>query len=243
MTDSHLHLDGLDQNEIQLGIEKGIVMWGTSSDYASALLNLKYKREYKNNIKIFVGIHPEDPRNFQDCEKVLKFLDDMKEEIDGIGEIGIPNFFLDRFDKNQLEDTMKILEKFIEKASYLDKPIILHIVGKDIYRVLPLLDRYGIKKAMFHWYIGEKKEIQEIEKRGYFISVNIAVREDENYREYVKTIPLKNILLETDAPYGYEKSTSPLEILQMDEELGKIFNVSKDKIKIILKENEKNFMR
>ncbi|MGL5100308.1 MAG: TatD family hydrolase, partial [Fusobacteriaceae bacterium] len=241
-TDSHLHLDAIDEKEIQLGIKKGIVMWGTSSNYESALLNLEHKQKYKKNIKIFLGIHPENPKNFEDCEKVLKLIDEEKEEIDGIGEVGIPNFYLDRFDKKQIKSAMEILEKFIEKASQLDKVLILHIIGKDIYKVLPLLDRYKIKKAMFHWYIGEEKEIQEIEKRGYFISVNIALREDEEYRRYIATLPLKNILLETDAPYGYRKATSTLEILGLEKEVGKIFGISEEIVKNILKQNEKKLM-
>lgn len=242
MVDSHLHLDELDEEEIRLAIEKGIVMWGTASNLASSLLNLKYKQKYQKNIKIFLGIHPEDPKNFQDCEKILKILDEKNEEIDGIGEVGIPYFFLNRFNEKQLKESLKILEKFIKKASQLDKPLILHIVGKDIYIVLPILDKYKIKKAMFHWYIGEKEEIQEIEKRGYFISVNIALRGDSEYRKYVKNIPFKNILVETDAPYGYSKSTSPIEILGMDKELGEIFNISKEKVQNILKKNEEKLM-
>lgn len=242
MTDSHLHLDALDEKEIELGVRNGILLWGTSSDYESALLNLKYKGKYPENIKIFLGIHPENPENFRDCEKVLKLLDERQEEIEGIGEIGIPSFFLERFTSEQIRDAMEILEKFIKKAAQIDKPIIFHIVGKDIYKVLPLLDRYRIKRAMFHWYIGGEKEIHEIEKRGYFISVNIALREDQEYRRYVGTLPLKNILLETDAPYGYEKSTSPMEILGLEEEIGKILGISGARVETILKENEERFL-
>ncbi|MGL5049125.1 MAG: TatD family hydrolase, partial [Fusobacteriaceae bacterium] len=113
-----------------------------------------------------------------------------------------------------------------KNAAEMNLPIVLHIVGKDIYKVLGLLDKYKIKKAMFHWYIGTEKEIAEIVKRGYFISVNIDCKENYEYRKYVNKIPLDNMFIETDAPYGYTRATSVTQIIGMYEEISKLLNLS-----------------
>lgn len=243
MIDSHIHLDRLERREIERAVERGIVMWSSISDYESGIKILELKREFPENIKIFVGMHPEDPERFGDCEKLLELLAERDDEIDGVGEVGVPAFYLDRFDTAALEKGVEIFESFVRYAGERKLPVILHIVGEDIYKVLPILDRYRIERAMFHWYVGGRKEISEIVKRGYLLSVNIECREDDKYRDYVKTLPPGNCLLETDAPYGYQRTTSVLEIEGMYGVLAEIWGESSENIKGILEKNAADFLK
>lgn len=243
MVDSHIHLDRLAREEIESAVTRELVMWSSVSDYENAVKILELKREFPENIKIFVGMHPEDPERFGEYEKLMELLDRRESEIDGVGEIGVPAFYLDRFDSENLERGVEIFENFVRYAGEKNLPVILHIVGKDIYKVLPILDRYSIERAMFHWYVGGIEEIGEIVKRGYLVSVNIECREDEGYRDYVKTLSPENCLLETDAPYGYRKSTSALEIEGMYEVLGEIWGESLENIEKILERNSLEFLK
>lgn len=242
MIDCHIHLDELKECEIQEGIKNGIKFITTSFGYKSLVKNLRIKGKFCD-VKVFMGVHPERKITYKETNKLIKFFKKNYNKIDGIGEIGIPYFNIKKFSRKEIAKSFKIMKKLLKLASFYDKPITFHIVGIDIFKVFPLLDKYKIKKVLFHWYIGNDEVVKEIVKRKYLISINPHYRIDEDYKKYIKKLDLSCVVLESDAPFGYIERVVPKDILGMYEELGKIWQLDFETIKNTIEKNNLNFIK
>lgn len=68
--------------------------------------------------------------------------------------------------------------------------------------VLANLKEFGIKHAVFHWYTGSIKNLQEVIESNYYLSLNPSMLKTKKGKEIVQSIPLRQILIETDGPYS-----------------------------------------
>ncbi|MGC8932678.1 MAG: TatD family hydrolase, partial [Candidatus Methanodesulfokora sp.] len=117
---------------------------------------------------------------------------------------------------------MEFFRRQLLIAKDLDLSVNLHSL--DSWReVLDLLDRYEIRRANFHWYTGPLELLEEIEERGYFISINPAVSIQRKHMDILRAAPVEILLTESDAPYVYRGIELKPEMI-------------KDVIKIIAKE-------
>ncbi|MBU8772014.1 TatD family hydrolase [Cytobacillus oceanisediminis] len=68
--------------------------------------------------------------------------------------------------------------------------------------VLTTLKANGVEHAIFHWYSGNKEEAHKILEQGYYFSVNYSMLSTRKGFEFIKSIPMDRLLIETDAPFG-----------------------------------------
>ncbi|MDD2265138.1 MAG: TatD family hydrolase [Bacteroidales bacterium] len=66
---------------------------------------------------------------------------------------------------------------------------------------LEMLTEKGIENAIFHWYSGGIKTLNDIANSGFFFSVNSAMIQSANGKKIIAEIPRELILTETDYPY------------------------------------------
>lgn len=216
---------------------------GAAINYKSSKKLLELKKIYPE-LKVALGIHPEYPENFSDYEAVEKLIRDNHSKISAIGEIGLPYFSMQNIPELEKDILITkancLLEKFIALGKRYNLPLILHAVFDAAPIALDLLEKHGIRKALFHWFEGDNKTLQRILENGYLISVSPDVMYNQKYSEFVDSIPMECICLESDGPWEYGgRKGMPEMVEEVAEYLGGRRGVSKDKIYEISYENFK----
>ncbi len=246
--DIHCHADRLIKCEIEEAVARKIIIGAVAMDRGSASKILELKAQYPENIRVFLGIHPEVESSENEIEEMLELIEAKKGMIDGIGEVGIPYFYMENMSPEERRSAKKagvrVLERFVEAAVRWGLPLNLHVVEDDIEMVLPILERYCAERVLFHWYEGSGEQLKRIIDAGHFISVSPEMIDNSHYFNFVVEIPLSRLLLESDAPCAYrgEKGV-PVMIFQVAERLAEHHGISVEKLLKITGENTLRYLR
>lgn len=168
-------------------------------DLASSVQAVELAEKYKE-IYASVGVHPHDVKEWDDS--LLKEIETLTEskKVVAIGEIGLDYYY----DFSPRDIQIKALEAQLELALNLKLPVIVHNreASKDI---LDIFQKYSERKlrAQFHCFSGSLEEAKQLIEMKYYISFtgNITYKKADTLREIVKTIPIDDMLLETDSPF------------------------------------------
>ena len=205
LIDSHIHLyleefkddvDTLIQNAINNNIKK-FLLPNIDTKTIKPLLNLT--KLYPKYCYPMIGLHPcsVDNNFMEKLEKLEREI--YKNNFIAIGEIGIDLYWEKKFIKEQ-----KIaFQKQIHWAQENSLPIVIHSRNsfEEIYSILKREQR-GNLKGVFHCFTGNLKDAQKIIDLGFFLGIGgVLTFKNAKLDEVVKQIPIKHILLETDAPY------------------------------------------
>lgn len=242
--DTHIHLDMYTEEEInQILKDENYKIYAVSTGVESSLKLLELKEKYKN-LEIAIGIHPEYFDNYNQVEKIRKLIFDNKEKIFGIGEVGLPYFYLENLLPKEREDIKargeKIFIEFIKMAKTLKLPLIIHATGTSTQQALELIKEHKIEKAVFHWLFTDYETHMEVIDAGYFYSVSIDYLYNESYRKYINSLPVKNVIFESDGPWSYVKEKShPIEINELINMFSAEKGMSKKDVIELLEKNTK----
>lgn len=233
MFDVHCHIDlypnpFLIANECELLGIRTIAMTNLPSHFIAGYDNLKNF----SKIRLALGMHPlYASRHKSEFPLFLSNLD----KTSYIGEIGL-DFSNEgvSFRKIQEDSFQSIL------AAIKNKSKILSLHSRKAEReVLKYLIEYEIKVAIFHWYTGPLKIIEEIIKAGYYFSINIAMIRTKSGQDVIAKIPLSRILTESDGPYvQYEgRIANPSDIKLVHQHLSILHKCSSNEIDEKLNDN------
>lgn len=153
-----------------------------------------------------VGVHPHDTKEgWQDLEKLIALSqssqkdeqnNDMK--LVAIGEIGLDYFYT----HSSREVQIQALEAQIALALQYNLPIIFHVreAFEDFW---PIFDNFHGIRGELHSFTDTTENMEQALKRGLFIGVNgiSTFTKDPLQQQMFARIPLKSMLLETDAPF------------------------------------------
>lgn len=149
-----------------------------------------------------VGIHPNDSDTWQDDFELLKKWVELKKEnkIVGIGECGMDMHY-PNYDLNRQRDAFKAQ---IELALEHDLALVVH--SRDAYdETLGILEEYktNISRATMHCFSYDHAFANTVTDWGFVLGIGgtVTYPKNEELRSIVKNTPLKNIVLETDAPF------------------------------------------
>ena len=212
LIDTHCHLydekfDDIEQ-VIQRAKENGVKkIICAGCDIASCEKVIELANKYEC-VYACIGIYPEFAGCYNDEveEKLLQMAKNPR--VVGIGEIGL--------DYGYIPDTLKhsfSYYKEIQKDAFLRQMTLAKKLG--LPAVIHARDCYGdavnllrenkdkIFKGTFHCFTGSKELAKEIVKLGFYISVGgvSTFQNAKNVKEMVESVPLENIILETDSPY------------------------------------------
>ncbi|MEM4965160.1 MAG: TatD family hydrolase [Sulfolobales archaeon] len=232
--DAHCHLHEYSDREIEdLLRENDIIITAVSDDLESSIRTLKIWEKFSDRITPCIGIHPWNSERYEerDLERILEVMRRLK--IKCIGEVGLDLVFTPHSFNKQLQLFTQILE------SIRGSDVTLNIHSPGAWgRVLNLLQRYDVKKALFHWYTGPLDLLKEIRSSGYMISINPALRIQEKHMEVAKRVDLEGFLVESDGPYNYKgMQLSPRMILSTVKLLAEIRGLDYEDITRILETN------
>lgn len=207
--DTHAHyndkayeedLDEVLNNCFESGIDK---ILNVGYDIESSKISIDLAKKY-NQIYAAVGIHPYDAKgNLEsDLDKIEELLNSgiKNNKILAVGEIGLDYHYDDIDKQSQKEYFLKQLEL----AKKYNLPAIIHSRDAD-------LDMYNIikeekemnGKLLFHCFDPNEQIAGLVIDRGYMIAVggNITYKRKQSSIDIIKSIPLEQIVLETDCPY------------------------------------------
>ena len=149
-----------------------------------------------------VGIHPNDSDTWQEDFALLKTWVQKKEDhkIVGIGECGMDMHYPD-YNLNRQRDAFKAQ---IELALEHDLALVVH--SRDAYdETLKILEEYrhNISRATMHCFSYDTAFAKTVTDWGFVLGIGGTVTYPKNneLRTIVASTDIKNIVLETDAPF------------------------------------------
>lgn len=206
LTDTHTHLyseqfendiDNVIKNAIKNGVSR-FFLPNIDASYTEKMLQLAKK--YPQQLFPMIGIHPcSIKENYKEelthVEQLLK-----KESFCAIGEIGIDLYW----DKSFLTQQQEAFCLQIELAKKHNLPFVIHC--RDAFNeVFEILDAYNDDKmrGIFHCFTGNLVQANHIINYGDFkIGIGgVVTFKNAGLDKVIEQIEMKNIVLETDAPY------------------------------------------
>ncbi|MCR4807354.1 MAG: TatD family hydrolase [Lachnospiraceae bacterium] len=185
---------------IRLLKEEGIapvINVGASLSSTKTTVDLAHKYDH---VYAAVGVHPSDCADLKDSD-----LDWLKEftaddRVVAIGEIGL-DYHYEEPDK----EIQKIwFEKQLRLAHEVDLPIIVHSrdAARDTLEILSKEEHRGLR-GIIHCFSYSIEQAREYVKMGYLIGIGgvVTFKNGRKLHEIAGSIPLENIVVETDCPY------------------------------------------
>jgi TatD DNase family protein len=155
------------------------------------------------NVWASVGLHPHDAKaGLAAVEKLEELIIKDKNphvgNIVAIGECGLDYFYTHSPRETQIE----MLEAQLELASRHGLPVIFH-VREAFDDFWPIFDNFSGIRGVLHSFTDTHINLDHALKRELFVGVNgiSTFTKDENQRAMFVSIPVTNLLFETDSPF------------------------------------------
>ncbi len=146
-----------------------------------------------------VEVHDEEDDDFDrhsvSVDDTLKFIREHAKEIVAIGEVGIDLKFSDD-EQHQVNNFTRILQL----SNAIKRPVIIHS-RKAEKLVLDILEDGKHERAVLHCFSGGKKLIRRAVELGYPLTVTSNANRLQHFQLVARTVPTRQLLTETDAPY------------------------------------------
>ncbi|SFJ46056.1 TatD family hydrolase [Thermoflavimicrobium dichotomicum] len=249
--DAHIHLEKYTDTEIDQILRdpqlEGVL--AVSMDLPSSERTLALKRRFPDKIRIACGFHPE--QEAQEVEPLVRFIQAHADEIDAIGEIGLP-YYLHQTNTQMGQSFhylsyTEILRTFLQLAKDLDKPVILHAVYDDAARACDLLEEYGIRRAHFHWIKADPSTLKRMAEHQYYVSFTPDILYKKKTADIAAIYPLSLIMVETDGPWPFEgpftgMKTTPTMLPEVIQHIAHLRQINPVELEAILLNNVKQFL-
>ena len=194
--DEQLTPDLLVANAKEYGVDNLICV---GCDVTDSKLAVEFVKEY-DNCWASIGIHPHEAQHFTDNHDALVELAALAEDekVVAVGECGLDFYY----NHSPVEDQEKILRVQIELAVQQNLPLIFH-VREAFENFWPIINEYQNIRGVLHSYTDNVENLEKALACGLYIGVNgiATFAKSTSQQQVYKNIPLKNLLLETDAPF------------------------------------------
>ncbi|SFG51888.1 TatD DNase family protein [Planifilum fulgidum] len=230
LIDTHVHFDRFSPEEVEAVVrrarEAGVYrVIAVAMGEASCHSLLRWKERYPDFLEIAFGVHPEEAADEGETERVLKLIRRYRGVIRAVGEVGLPYYSLPEGERSAPPAAaVRRLRAFLDVARELELPVSLHAVHAMAAPALRLLKKHRVRRAVFHWLKAPPNVVDAIVEAGHFVSVTPDVLVRERDRDLVRRVPLTSLVLETDAPWEYEKGrpAEPAWVRRVAEEVARI---------------------
>lgn len=205
LIDTHCHLylkefatniDAVVNRAVQQQVQK-FYLPAIDSETHEDLIALELK--YPNHCFAMMGLHPCYVKsNYQEELAIVeKWLH--RRKFVGIGEAGLDFYW----DKSYVKEQYLALEQQIEWALQYQLPIILH-TRNATQETIDVVAKYAGRglTGIFHCFGGSTIEAKQIIDLGFYLGIGgVVTYKNAGLDLVLKEIELKNMVLETDAPY------------------------------------------
>ena len=249
ITDTHAHLYSEQFQEdraemIQRAINSGVSRFfipAIDSTYLPAMLDLE--KSFPNNTFLMMGLHPTHVKENVEEELVFvkKWLD--KRNFYAVGEIGIDLYW----DKSFLKQQQVAFKTQIKWAKEKKLPIVIHCRDSfdEIFEILEE-EKDDSLFGIFHCFTGNLEQANKAISYNMKLGIGgVVTFKNGKIDQFLNQIPIKHIVLETDAPYlaptpfrGKRNESSY--ITKVLDKLVDIYNLSPQEIAKITTQNSKD---
>ena len=210
------------------------------SDYEIVELSKKY-----DNLYAAVGINYDvidtvDEKDLKSLEEIIKNNSPI-----AIGEIGLDYYWT----KDNKEKQIEFFKAQLELAKKYDLPVIIHS-RESIQDVFDVIKTSGVRKGSMHCFSGSIEMAKEFIKLGFKIGIDgpITYKNNKKQVELVKSIDIKDILLETDSPYlspepNRGKENTPLNLKYIVNKIAEIKNLKPNEVIEVTTKNAKELFK
>ncbi|HKS24792.1 MAG TPA: TatD family hydrolase [Thermoanaerobaculia bacterium] len=239
-TDSHCHLTMADADAAlvrarEQGV-RGFVVPGTKLDDAAKAIAVARAHD---DVWAAVGFHPHEAKDCDDAAfaEIERLAQD--ENVVAIGEAGLDYHYM----HSPRETQIAVLERHIDLAKRLGKPIIIHNRESTDDMVALLEDGPGI----LHSFTESLDVARTLIDRGYYISFSgiVTFRTAQSLRDVAKALPRDRVLIETDTPYLAPvpfrgRDNEPAYVIKIAELLAELWGAT---IEAVAEQTTSNFER
>jgi TatD DNase family protein len=230
--DAHLHLaDPAYANKIESILQDATQhevtrLLSNAVDYETSVRTISLAEQHEKTILAAIGLHPwtvvSNPTS--DLTKFERLLEENKEHVKAIGEIGLDGKYTQ--DKQKKERQREVFRLFLRMAERRKLPVVVHS-RLAVDEVLDELSRFSPPKVLLHWYDGPVSNLKSFKDRGYFISVGPALLYSKRIAQIARNSDLSMLLTETDGPVEHHgpfkgKITRPSFVIDVVRELANI---------------------
>ena len=202
-THTHLYVEAFDKDRdltIQNAISKGITAFyipAIDSGYHEKMFDLE--TNYPKQVHLMMGLHPTHVKeNFKEELDLVK-VQLSKRNFSAVGEIGIDLYW----DKSHYDKQQQAFDLQIEWAINYNLPIVVHCRNafNEVFEVLEG-HRGDSLRGIFHCFTGtEEHAFRAIDLNLKLGIGGVITFKNGKIDQFLNKIPLKSIVLETDAPY------------------------------------------
>ena len=249
-THAHIYLEDF-SNDIDCVIQnacnnnvKKIILPNINSNSVKHLLDLS--DVYPHLCFPLMGLHPtsvgEDYK--KELETVEYWFD--KRKFYGVGEIGIDLYWDKTFYKQQKE----VFRFQLKMAKSKKLPVVIHLRNsfEEVYKIVEE-EQDGSLRGIFHCFSGNPEEAKKVINLGFLLGIGgVITFKQNNLINVVEETDVKNLVLETDAPYlapvpkrGKRNESSYL--VYVAQKVAEIHNIPVDKVAEITTANARNLFR
>ena len=249
ITDTHTHLysesfdedrDEMIQRAIDANVERFFIP-AIDSTYVDRMYDLE--KSFPDHVHLMMGLHPTHVQ--ENYKSELQFIENQFQQRDfiAVGEIGIDLYW----DKSTLEIQQEAFRYQIQLAKKYKLPIVIHCreAFDEVFEILEEEkgeDLFGI----FHCFTGTLEHAKKAISYNLKLGIGgVVTFKNGKIDKFLAEVPLKHIVLETDAPYlaptpfrGKRNESSY--IINVAEKLAEIYNMSLAEIAEITTQNSKD---
>ena len=196
LIDTHCHIDQFsspetvvrecEENELRV-----VAVTNLPSHFASAADHLRGHPL----VSPALGIHP---LAANEGIRELAAFKRMAAHVDFIGEIGLDYSKKGEASKGLQE---RVFDEILRTIATRPRFVSLHSRGAED-AVLEALRRHKIRNAVFHWFTGSIKQLEQILNDGHFVSINPAMLSTANGKKVIVNSPKNSVLIESDGPFA-----------------------------------------
>ena len=200
LVDTHCHIHESDyplpigdtlNRAVEVGVQKYICV-GTSE--ISSRDAVAFADAHPGNFAA-IGVHPHETKEGYGA---IASLANEAQHVVAIGEIGLDYFYT----HSSRETQIQALKDQIAVAFAHNLPIIFH-VREAFDDFWPIFDAYPGIRGVLHSFTDSKENLDKALERGLYIGINgiSTFTKDETQKTTFDSIPLGQLLFETDAPF------------------------------------------
>ncbi len=248
LTDTHTHLyseqftadrAAVIERSIKAGVTRFFIP-AIDSEYTQSMLDLE--DAYPENVFLMMGLHPTHVKDNVEEELTLvkEWLD--KRKFYAVGEIGMDLYW----DRTFVKEQQYAFQTQIQWAKEKNLPINIHCrdAFEEVFEILEK-EKSTALFGIFHCFTGTLEQAKKAISYGMKLGIGgVVTFKNGKIDQFLKEIPLSEIVLETDAPYlaptpfrGKRNESSYL--THVAQKLAVIYDLSWEEIAKITTENSK----
>lgn len=199
LLDAHTHLDRYDDVTLDAALHEiaaqRILTVAVAMDPPSYARTLEIAGRSSLVLPCF-GVHPWQAHRYADDLDALRPLIDTSLLL---GEIGL-DYVWDE-DPTHYPAQRAVFAYILQAAAAQNKIVNLHTKGAE-NDVVTLLNRFGVRRAIVHWYSGPRDAFDALIAHGCYFTFGVEVLRSTDIQTLAQRAPLDRLLTETDGPEG-----------------------------------------